>query len=229
MALPMTTSPRVPVLQSGDRLTRDEFERRYDAMPHVKKAELIEGVVYMGSPVNLARHGAPHMLLAFWLMAYVKRTKGLVYGDNSSIRLDLDNAPQPDLLLSVPAAVGGTARLLADGNLEGAPELVIEVAASSVSYDLHQKLHAYRRNGVQEYLVHRVDDATLDWFRLQKGAYVRQDPDADGVVKSRVFPGLWLHVPALLQEDIDGLQEVVDRGCRTPEQAAFAARIRPRA
>ena len=43
--------PRILPLEHGDHLTREEFERRYEAMPHVRKAELIEGVVYMPSPV----------------------------------------------------------------------------------------------------------------------------------------------------------------------------------
>jgi Uma2 family endonuclease len=151
MALIMTTSPRVPALCAGDHLTRDEFERRYAAMPALKKAELIEGVVYMGSPVNLVRHGQPHHVLSTWLGFYCTATPGLIAADNTTLRLDLDNEPQPDLLLCLPAAAGGRSKVAADGYLEGPPELVLEVAANSVSYDLHQKLDVYRRSGVQEY------------------------------------------------------------------------------
>ena len=226
MAILMVTSPRVPVLCPGDRLTRDEFERRYSAMPDLKKAELIEGVVYMASPVSLLRHGQPHSLLAYWLETYVEFTPGLVSGDNSTVRLDLDNEPQPDLLLCIPSAAGGTSRLVAGGYLEGPPELAIEVAASSVSYDLHQKLGAFRRNGVQEYLVHRVDDGEIDWFVLEHGAYVRQQPDADGVLKSRVFPGLWLDVPALLRGDRRALRAAIERGVADPAHAVFLLRLK---
>lgn len=218
----MTSSPRIPELCSGDRLTRDEFERRYAAMPD-RKAELIEGEVYMASPVNLMRHGRPHGVMAFWLGAYEALTPGLISGDNTSVRLDLDNEPQPDLLLCLPADRGGNAKVREDGNLEGPPELVIEIAASSVSYDLHQKLHAYRRNGVLEYLVHRVDDGEVDWFLLERGAYVRQALDAQGLLKSRRFAGLWLDVAALLRQDRLALQAAVARGCATAEHAAFAA------
>jgi Uma2 family endonuclease len=128
------------VLRAGDRLTRDEFERRYAAMPTVKKAELIEGVVYMGSPVRYEQHGAPEQALAAWLSFYRAVTPGLGAAGNTTLRLDLDNEPQPDLLLRIPERVGGRSRVTADGYLEGAPELVVEVAASSTSYDLHQKL-----------------------------------------------------------------------------------------
>jgi Uma2 family endonuclease len=228
MAILMVTSPRVPVLCAGDRLTRDEFERRYGAMPDLKKAELIEGVVYMGSPVRHVQHGRPERVFAAWLAFYETVTPGIDWSGNSTVRLDLDNEPQPDLLLRLPESIGGTSWITADGYIEGAPELVIEVAASSVSYDLHQKLHAYRRNGVQEYLVHRVDDGEVDWFVLEGGAYVRQQPAADGILKSRVFPGLWLDVAALLRGDLPALRATVERGTGDAAHAAFVARLQAR-
>ncbi len=228
MANVMTTAPRVPELRAGDRLTRDEFERRYAAMPHVKKAELIEGVVYMGSPVRLDRHGQPHLALGYWLECYRATTPGLVAGDNSTVLLDLDNEPQPDLLLGLPEHAGGRSHLTAEGYLDGPPELVIEVAASSVSYDLHQKLHAYRRNGVQEYLVHRVEDGEVDWFVLERGTYVRQAPDSAGLLHSRVFPGLALDVAALLRDDLPALRATIDRAVAAPEHAAFVQRLAAR-
>jgi len=209
----MATSPRVPTLCAGDRLTRDEFERRYSAMPDLKKAELIEGVVYMGSPVSLVRHGRPHSNLSAWLSFYLLVTDGLLIGDNSTVRLDLDNEPQPDLLLCIPAAAGGTSHLTTD------------VAASSVSYDLHQKLGAYRRNGVQEYLVHRVDDGEIDWFELAGGTYVKKVPDPDGLLHSRVFPGLWLDPAALLRGDLRALRAGIERGLAVSQHAAFVARL----
>ena len=221
----MTTSPRVPVLCNGDRLTRDEFERRYEAMPHVKKAELIEGVVYMGSAVRYDRHSRPEHALAAWLVFYQRRTPGLDGGSNATVRLDLDNEPQPDLLLRVPERAGGRSRITPDGYLDGAPELVIEVAASSVSYDLHQKLHAYRRNGVLEYVVHRVDDGELDWFALEGGVYVRQQRDSEGLLHSRVFPGLVLDVRGLLRDDFAALEAALDRAAGTPEHAAFVRKL----
>ena len=206
----MTTSPRVPELCAGDRLTRAEFERRYAAMPNVKKAELIEGVVYMASAVRYTRHGWPEGNLAAWLVYYNTLTPGLGRVHNSTVHLDLDNEPQPDLMLRLPVAAGGASRIDADGYVDGPPELVIEVAASSVSYDLHQKLGAYRRNGVREYLVHRVDDGLLDWFVLRDGVYERQEPDARGNLHSTVFPGLTLDVAALLRGDLMGMRAVVE-------------------
>ena len=227
MALLMTTSPHVPVLNAGDKLTRDEFERRYAAMPDLKKAELIEGIVYVGSPVRHLQHGRPEFMLSSWLTFYLEVTPGLDSSCNATLRLDLDNEPQPDLLLRLPEHAGGRSRITREGYLEGPPELVIEVAASSVSYDLHQKLGTYRRNGVAEYLVHRVEDGEVDWFVLERGVYVRLQPTADGILQSRQFPGLWLDVPALLRGDLRALRKAIERGVADPAHAAFVQRLAP--
>src|SRR5260370_25269353 len=116
----------VPPLEAGDRLTRDEFERRYDAMPDLKKAELIEGVVYMPSPVRLRRHGNPHGPLLAWLFTYEGGTPGLIAGDNGTVRLDMDNTPQPDAFLLFDPICGGQARIRAHDSVELAPESVGE-------------------------------------------------------------------------------------------------------
>src|ERR671922_3091229 len=113
-------------LENGDRLTRAEFERRYEAMPHLNKAELIEGVVYVPSPVRHRHHGAPHAQLIGWLVQYAAHTPGVEVADNTSVRLDLDNEPQPDALLRIDPACGGQSRLSEDDFIEGAPELVAE-------------------------------------------------------------------------------------------------------
>src|SRR5262249_35635889 len=118
----MSTVPALPPLQNGDRLSRAEFERRYDAMPHLKKAELIEGVVYMPSPVSFQGHGGPHFNLIGWLSLYRFATPGVEGGDNTSMRLDLDNEPQPDVFLRIQPALGGQSRTDTDDLVEGAPE-----------------------------------------------------------------------------------------------------------
>jgi Uma2 family endonuclease len=130
-------SSKILPLESGDRLNRYEFERRYVAMPHVKKAELIEGIVYMASPLRFKGHGQPHFHLIVWLGNYKVSTPGVESGDNVTVRLDLDNEPQPDVVLLIEESRGGQARISDDDYIEGAPELVAEVAASSASNDLH--------------------------------------------------------------------------------------------
>jgi Uma2 family endonuclease len=221
-----TVNPsKVPPLEPGDRLTREEFERRYDAMPHLKKAELIEGVVYMPSPVRVRRHGHPHFRLIAWLGAYEGVTPGVLGADNTTARLDLDNDAQPDVLLLIDPARGGQAQISADDYIESAPELVAEVAASSASYDLHTKLDVYRRNGVREYLVWRVLDDEFDWFVLRNGQFQPLAPDAGGVLRSEVFPGLWLDAAALLRGDMSRVLAVVQQGLASPEHAAFVQRL----
>jgi hypothetical protein len=219
---------RIPPLENGDRLTRAEFERRYRAMPGVKKAELIEGIVYMPSPVRISRHGVPHARLCTWLGYYVSKTPGLedLLADNTTARLDEDNEPQPDLMLLLPKRIGGLAEADEDDYVNGPPTLACEIAASTVSIDLHAKLNAYRRNGVREYLVWRTDDAAVDWFILREGQYVPLPRDERGVVKSEHFPGLWLDVPALLKGDLAGLFRTVDEGVGTAEHAGFVRRLR---
>jgi len=194
-------------------------------MPQLKKAELIEGVVYVPSPVNCARHGRPHFRLSGWLSHYVLETTGVHGADNATVRLDLDNEPQPDLLLYVLPECGGQATTEPAGYVEGAPELVAEVAASRVSYDLHDKLHAYRRNGVQEYLVWRVDERAVDWFALRGGQYEQLPVHAGGIVRSEVFPGLWLGVEALLHDDDRGVRAVLEQGIGSSEHGAFVRRL----
>jgi Uma2 family endonuclease len=215
----------IPPLENGDRLTRAEFMRRYDAMPDLKKAELIEGVVYVSSPVRQKYHGEPHSDLVGWLFVYKAGTPGVATGDNSTVLLDLDNAPQPDGLLFVKPEHGGRVKLNADGYIENAPDLVGEIAASSASYDLHDKLNAYRRNGVREYVVHRVLDAQVDWFVLREGRFESLAASPDGLLRSTVFPGLWLDPAALIRGDAAMVMEVVQRGLSSPEHAEFAARL----
>lgn len=216
---------QLPPLESGDRLTRAEFERRYEAMPNLKKAELIEGVVYVPSPTRFRRHGRPHGHILTWLGVYEAATPGVEVGSESTSRLDLDNEPQPDGLLIITPECGGQVRISPDDYIEGAPELVAEIAASSVSIDLNAKLNVYRRNGVREYVVWRVLESAVDWFVLRAGQFESQSPANDGLLRSEVFPGLWLDPAALVSGDLARVLAVVQQGLATPEHTAFVARL----
>lgn len=240
------SSPRpvpreVPPLRNGDRLTGPEFERRYDAMPHLKKAELIDGIVYipspdfprsldveaaMSSPVSFEYHSAQHFDLIGWLFLYRMSTPGVRGGDNGTIKLDLDNLPQPDAFLIINPDRGGQAVINEDGYIVGAPELVAEVAFSSVSYDMHAKLNLYRRHNAREYVVWRVEDGGFDWFVQRDGRFERLEPTPDGTYRSEVFPGLWLDPSALIRGDLAAVARVVQAGLATPGHAAFVERLR---
>ena len=215
----------LPVLESGDRLSRAEFERRYQGMPHLKKAELIEGVVYVASPVRIKNHANPHSKLITWLGVYEAATPGVMAGDNPTVRLDFDNEPQPDALLCIEADKGGQSRISADDYIEGAPELVVEIAASSASYDLHDKLLVYRRNGVREYLVWLVQEQEIHWYSLQAGEYIRQQPDEQGVLSSQVFPSLKLAVDPLLGGTMDQVLTILQQGINSDSHQRFVTQL----
>ena len=212
-----------PPLENGDRLPRCEFERRYEALASPNKAELIEGIVYMPSPVRAQSHAQPNNAIAAWLGTYSAYTPHVSALDNATVRLDMDNEPQPDALLRIDASAGGQSRLSADDYVEGAPELVAEIAASSASYDLHAKLNVYRRNGVLEYIVWRARDDALDWFVLNDGEYRPLVPDATGVMESERFAGLRLAVEALLAGDVASVLAELQVGLGSPPHAEFVA------
>lgn len=216
-------------MESGDRLSWAEFERRYKARPDIKKAELIEGVVYVASSVRHTYHGQPVQNVQTWLGVYRARTRGLRSSDNGTIPLDRANEPQPDAMLMLRQDVGGQARVDADDYVAGAPELIVEVAASSASYDLGQRKNAYRRNGVREYVVWRVFDEEIDWFVLRDDAYQRLEPSSDGILRSQVFPGPWLDRKAMLEDRMDGVLDTLDLGLASSEHAAFKARLQAKA
>jgi Uma2 family endonuclease len=217
-----------PPLLAGDRLSRVEFERRYIAHPEIKKAELVEGVVYVPSPVRVRHHARPHALVIAWLGAYEAATPGVMFLAEASLRLDYDNEPQPDALLLLEPAYGGRSRITDDDYIEGAPELIVEIAASSAAYDLHDKLAAYQRNGVREYLVYLAYERRVVWFGLRDGVYQALTPDQDGILKSSVFPGLWLQPAALLVGDTARLLQTLQQGLASLEHAAFVSQLQSR-
>jgi Uma2 family endonuclease len=210
-----------PPLEAGDYLTRPEFERRYHAHPELKKAELIEGIVYMPSPVCADKHGDPHFDVIGWLGFYRMSTPGVRGSDNATVRFDFINEPQPDVLLRLDPAVGGNSWIDGDGYLQGSPELVVEVVAGSTSYDLHQKKATYARHGVQEYLVLQPNEQQVSWFSLRNGVYEQLPLDTDDILRSRVFTGLWFHAAAFWTDNMAALLAVLQQGLASPEYHTF--------
>ncbi|MDX2241662.1 MAG: Uma2 family endonuclease, partial [Leptolyngbyaceae cyanobacterium bins.302] len=152
---------------------------------------------------------------------YESSTSSVELGIEPTVRLDLDNEPQPDAVLLIEEQCGGQARLSEDDYVEGAPELVAEIAASSAAIDLGDKKRAYRRNGIKEYIVWQVFEQKLDWFSLQEGEYVPLPVEQDGVVRSRVFPGLWLAVEDLLAGNMVRVLAVLQEGLASAEYTTF--------
>jgi Uma2 family endonuclease len=216
---------RIPPLQSGDHLTRDEFERRFDATPGLKHAELINGIVYIMSPIAYAGHSRPHVVILTLLGFYEAATSGVACGANGSLRIDLENMPEPDAFLLIHASHGGQAEIDADDYVNGAPELVIEIAASSASYDLHDKMDLYRRAGVREYLVWQTLDNVINLFSLKQGKFRPLSTGGDGILRSKVFAGLWLDVAALLKGDLAAALATLQAGIASPEHQSFTAAL----
>ena len=221
---PRGNPPEIPLLENGDHIAREEFERRYNAMPSVKKAELIQGRVYMPSPVKMS-HSDSHAKIMTWLGNYWAATPGTGLHDNSTIRIDEENEPQPDATLRIKPPSIGKSWVSKDDYIEGAPELIVEIAGSSASFDLFEKFDAYQQHSVQEYLVWQIYDHRLDWFELREGQYAPLQPDADGIIRSRVFPGLSLAVDALLSGDLAQVLAVGQQGLQSKEHRLFVQRL----
>lgn len=221
---PLATPHRQTTLHTGDRMTREEFHRAYEQTPDGFKAELIGGIVFVASPLGRP-HGTSHLALGSVIAAYQGATAGTEAGDNTTLLLGEDAEPQPDLCLRILPEYGGQSRTTPDDYLEGPPEWVGEVAHSSRAIDLHAKRDDYAAYGVQEYVVVSLLDRRLHHFDLRGGAARELPPDADGVVRSFAFPGLWIDAAALLAKDYARLMATLQAGLATPEHAAFAAKL----
>jgi len=221
MALAAPVSP--PPLLEGDCLTSDEFLRRWEAMPDLKRAELIDGIVYMSSPVG-RDHGRFEYMLSTWLGFYQVGTPGCVGSLEATWLMADRNVPQPDITLTIAPEMGGQSAV--DGPYRaGAPELIVEVAVSSYSRDLGAKKRLYERMGVREYIIVIPGTQRLLWFELTPGGFRDLTPGADGIFRSAFFPGLWLDPEALRNLDLARINAVLQQGLATPEHAEFAARL----
>jgi Uma2 family endonuclease len=214
------TERAVPPLASGDKLTRAEFLGRWEAHPEIKNAELIGGMVYMSSPVSV-EHGDMDSDVGTWLGLYKVATPGTASGHNTTSFL-LDDIPQPDLNLRILPEHGG-ASWAEEKYLHGTPEFLAEICRSSVSYDLHVKLELYQAAEVPEYLAVLLHEQEIRWHVLVDGRYQLLSPDADGVLRSRVFPGLWLDGKALLAANLQQVLAKLEDGLRSAEHQAFVA------
>jgi Uma2 family endonuclease len=210
-------------LCSGDRMTQEEFHRAYEHHPEGFKAELIGGIVYVSPPLRQS-HGSPHLKLGTLFGLYIAPTPGIDGADNATVLLGPDGEPQPDLLLRIKPEYGGQSGITSDDYIEGAPELVAEVALSSRSIDLHAKYEDYRRYGVKEYVVLVVRDRVLRWF--DPGGNREMEPDSKGIFRSRLFPGFWLDAPAIVAEEYARAISIMNEGIQSSERSAFVEFLR---
>jgi len=213
---------RVPPLAAGDKLTREEFMRRWEAHPEIKLAELIGGLVFIPSPVSVD-HGETDIDVGTWLGVYRAGTQGTAAGHNTTTFL-LDDVPQPDVYLRILPEFGGTS-WVEDKYLHGIPELLTEVSRSSASYDLHLKLDLYEAAKIPECLVVLLYEQEIRWHVLVNHRYEQMPPDADGLWRSRVFPGLWLDGRSLLSGDLGQVLARLQEGLQSPEHQRFVAEL----
>jgi Uma2 family endonuclease len=210
-------------LENGDHLDQKTFHARYEAMPEGTRAELIGGIVYMASPLKRP-HDKMHMRASHWLLEYQDATSGTEAFDNATNILGEDSESQPDLCMLIASDKGGQTRE-EDEYIVGAPELIVEIASSTESIDLHGKLRDYQEAGVREYVVVALRQARVFWFVLRNGRFEELPPGGDGIFRSEVFPGLWLDPVALLRRDAARIREVLRQGLASAEHAAFVARL----
>lgn len=212
----------LPELAMGDKLSLEEFLRRWEAMPRLQRAELIGGIVYMQSPTGI-EHGDTGIGIATWLGTYQIHTRGTRGADNATTILD-EHSPQPDYSLRLLPEAGGRTSV-ENKLLHGAPEFIAEVCASSASYDLHVKKDLYEQQHVDEYLAVLLYEREIRWHRWEDGAYRIVPPDKDGLWRSTTFPGLWLDGKALLSGDLAKVLAVLQQGLDSVEHAEFVNRL----
>ena len=219
---PVSPPAEAPELHNGDRMSREEFHRIYSQMPEDFTAELVEGIVYVASPLK-RRHGKPHLYLGSVFALYEASTPGVDASDNTTLLLGEEGEPQPDLYLRILPQFGGQSGTSEDDYVEGAPELIAEVAYSTHSIDLHAKRRDYKRYGVVEYLVANVRDRRLVWIDLKADKEI--PVDQDGIVRVRTFPGLWIDGAALFRNDHSRLMKVLQQGLVSSEHSEFVRRL----
>ena len=212
-----------PLLSDGDLMSLNEFLDRWERMPGLKFAELLDGVVYMPSPLSLD-HSDMDCSVAMLLRTY-GGLSGVCQALVNPTCLIVNNAPQPDCLLRIRPEYGGVTKR--EGVLlSGRPELVVEVSLSSLTRDLGPKLGLYLRAGVPEYVAILVGERRIEWRVLVQGAYQLLQPDPSGILKSRMFPGLWIDEGAFFRDDVPRLLEVLHQGLASPEHARFVEALR---
>jgi Uma2 family endonuclease len=213
----------VPPLSPGDRLSRQEFFRLWEMHPEIKNAELIGGIVYMPSPVSI-EHGDRDADIGLWIHTYRVFTPGTDSGQNATACM-LKDSPQPDINLRILQECGGRS-WIEDHKLHGSPELLTEICRSSAAYDLHVKYELYQEARVQEYLAILLHEREIRWHALNaQGRYELLAPDAEGMLRSRVFPGLWLDSRAFSVRDLRHVLVRLQDGLASKEHEAFVKEL----
>ena len=223
LEMPVKSAPKLPTtLNSGDCLTQKEFHAIYSKMPKHVRAELIGGIVYVASPMK-RRHGMNQTALGGVILAYEAATPGTESGTSVTVILDQENEQQPDICLRILPEFGGRTQTTDDDYIAGAPEFVCEISDSTRSLDLNAKKREYAEKGVLEYLVFNLRDSRFHWFDFATSR--EHTIDADGIIRIKAFPGLWIDTAGVLDRDLRQLLKVLDIGLASPEHTAFLKKL----
>lgn len=213
-----------PLLETGYHLSAEEFHWRYEQMPEHCRAELIEGIVYMASPLHIG-HGDRHALLTTLCGLYALKTPGVTASVATTVRLDNENEYQPDGHMRIDVSKGGRTQALNDKFVAGGPEFVFEISNTTLEMDLHEKFKVYERNGVLEYLVWQVNEEKIELFQLKNGRFYAAKPDAKKILRSKVMPGFWLDTAALLKGKDASVLATLEAGLRDPSHLEFVKHL----
>ena len=230
ISFPKISKPKTPPLEAGDRLSGSKFRQRYAQMSENQRsgqtAELIESKVHFSSNLRFESYSDCRSNIFNWLGIYAAATQGTSLHSEVLLCLDADNLLMPDAILRLDESAGGRSRLVPSNEIEGTPELIVEIAASRATICLREKLQAYRRNGVSEYIVWQVFDERIDWFNLQLDSYVNAVPDQEGILQSQLFSGLWLDSKALIDGNVTRTAEVRQAGLESGQHKAFVNQLK---
>ncbi len=214
---------QMPLLVNGDQMKQPEFHRRYEQSPDDTKFELIGGIVFMVSPLRRL-HGLFHSKLNALLSEYADETPGVESGIEITTILGEDSETQPDLTLRIEQEFGGQSRINEDEYIEGPPEFLAEIAYSSRAIDLNQKRQDYEQAGVIEYVVLSIEDTRLFWFHFPSQTIL--EPNRKGILRSLVFPGLWIDEKALLARKMKQAKAVLQQGIASKEHRGFVRELK---
>jgi Uma2 family endonuclease len=215
-----------PFLFEGQRLDQPTFHTIYEQMPEDFKAELIDGVVYLMNMPLYADHSDPDSYMIGLLFTYSMETPGTRVRNGITTKLGPRSEVQPDSCLLIEPEFGGRTQLDAQKAMVAAPELVVEIGSSTLRRDLDAKKKVYEEAGALEYVVYAAQDRKFHWFVLQDGRFVPLTLDAEGLYRSRAFPGFWLDEAAFIANDGQGVMAALRRGLESPEHAEFVERLR---
>ena len=221
--MPISAQVLTQPLCEGEQLPREEFMRRWEAMPDLKFAELIDGIVHMPSPISRI-HCDFHARLFGWLWTFGSATPGCTLLPAGTWLMSDDSAPQPDLAFCILSERGGQSSIEGEYSA-GVPELIVEISYTTGARDSGIKQRLYERSGVLEYIIVKPQKRQIVWNELAAGKYREIQPGADGLLRSRVFPGLWLNAEALWNNDHTALSKAIQQGTSTPEHAGFVRKL----